>query len=109
MKSKIIIGIIVLVAIWITGIIVDFDELATKKPNPEYQKYIAEYKAETEKKYNDIIDQLDNDYRIQFNEEKSIRVDDCIGSNFEGAEVKLAGIQIYDSIFRKKSKTFLYL
>lgn len=108
MKNKIGFVILLLGIIWIMGIIVDFDELATKKPNPEYQKYIAEYKAETEKKYNDIIDQLNNEYRIQFNEEKSIRVDDCIGSNFEGAEVKLAGIQIYDSIFRQKSKKPYY-
>ena len=108
MKNKILIGVIALAIIWITGIIIDFDNLANKKPNPEYQEYIANYKAETEQKYNEIIDQLDDEYRIQFNEQKSIRIDDCIGSNFEGAEVKLAGIQVYDSIFRQESKKPFY-
>ena len=108
MKNKILLGVISLAMIWITGIIIDFDQLANKKPNPEYQEYIANYKAETEQKYNEIIDQLDDEYKIQFNEQRSIRVDDCIGSNFEGAEVKLAGIQVYDSIFRQKSKKPYY-
>lgn len=108
MKNKIRIGVIGFAMIWITGIIIDFDQLANKKPNPEYQEYVANYKAETEQKYNEIIDQLDDEYKIQFNEQKSIRVDDCIGSNFEGAEVKLAGIQVYDSIFRQKSKKPYY-
>jgi hypothetical protein len=108
MKNKILVGIIVLAIVWITGIIIDFDELANKKPNPEYQEYIATYKADTEQKYNEIIDQLDDEYKIQFDEQKSIRIDDCIGSNFEGAEVKLAGIQVYDSIFRQKSKKPYY-
>ncbi|MFC2103953.1 hypothetical protein ACFLS4_01210 [Bacteroidota bacterium] len=104
MNKKILLIISFLTLIWIIGIVNDFDELSTKRPNPEYQKYIANYKAETERKYNDIIAQLEEDYRIQFNTQKAIRVDDCIGSNFEGAEVKLAGIQVYDSIFRQKSK-----
>jgi hypothetical protein len=108
MKNKVLIGIFVVAAVWIVGIIVDFDELANKKPNPEYQEYIKQYKAETEKKYNDIINQVHQDYAIQFNEEKSIRVDDCIGSNFEGAEVKLAGVQIHDKIFRKKDEKPYY-
>ena len=108
MKNKILLGVISLAMIWIIGIIIDFDQLANKKPNPEYQEYIANYKAETEQKYNEIIDQLDDEYKIQFNEQRSIRVDDCIGSNFEGAEVKLAGIQVYDSIFRQKSKKPYY-
>ena len=108
MKNKILIGILILLAIWIIGIIADFDNLANKKPNPEYQEYIAKYKAETEKKYNDIISQLDDERRIKFDKQKSIRIDDCIGSNFEGAEVKLAGIQMYDSIFRQISKKPYY-
>ena len=108
MKNKILWAIAIIAIIWIAGIIIDFDELANKKPNPAYQEYIAKYKAETEQKYNDIIDQLDDEYRIQFDEQKSIRVDDCIGSNFEGAEVKLAGIQVYDSIFRQKNKKPYY-
>ncbi len=108
MKNKIRLGIIILSTLWIAGIIIDFNELANKKPNPEYQRYIKEYKAITEKRYNDIIAQLNDEYRIQFDENKSIRVDDCIGSNFEGAEVKLAGIQVYDSIFRQQNKKPYY-
>ena len=108
MKNKILFAIIVFAAIWIIGIVIDFDDLANKKPNPEYQEYIKEYKATTERKYNEIIEQLDDEYRIQFDEKKSICVDDCIGSNFEGAEVKLAGIQVYDSIFRKQNKKPYY-
>lgn len=108
MKNKILTGILFLLAIWIVGIILDFDKLSNKKPNPEYQEYIANYKAETEKKYNDIISQLDDEHRIKFDEQKAIRADDCIGSNFEGAEVKLAGIQMYDSIFRQQSKKPYY-
>lgn len=108
MKNKILAGIFILCALWIIGIVIDFDDLSNKRPNPEYQEYIAKYKAETEQKYNDIINQLDDEYRIKFNEQKSIQVDDCIGSNFEGAEVKLAGIQVYDSIFRQKSKKPYY-
>ncbi len=108
MKQKITWAIAIIVIIWITGIIIDFDELANKKQNPKYQEYIENYKADTEQKYNEIIDQLDDEYKIQFNEQKSIRVDECIGSNFEGAEVKLAGIQVYDSIFRQKSKKPYY-
>jgi len=108
MKKKLPWAIAIIAIIWITGIIIDFDDLANKKPNPEYQEYIANYKVETEQKYNEIIDQLDDEYKIQFNEQKSIRIDECIGSNFEGAEVKLAGIQVYDSIFRQKSKKPYY-
>ena len=108
MKKKILWIIAILALVWITGIITDFDDLAKKTINPEYQVYIARYKAETEQKYNDIIDQLDDKYKIRFNEQKSVRVDDCIGSNFEGAEIKLAGIQVYDSIYRRKSKKPYY-
>lgn len=108
MKNKALSIAVILIIIWIIGIITDFDKLANKKPNPEYQEYIAKYKSQTEQKYNAIIEQLSNEYHIQFNEQKAIKTDECIGSNFEGAQVKLAGIQVYDSIFRQKNKKPYY-
>jgi len=90
---------ITFVTIWFIGIIVDYDELSTKTPNPEYQKYISLQKQ----KLNELIAQAGDEGKIAINENAAIRTDKCIGSNFEGAEVKLAGIQVYDSIYRTKT------
>lgn len=108
MKTKLITGIIILAAIWIIGIVIDFDELANKKPNPEYQKYIENYKNETQKKYNDIINQLHDDYKIKLDYDKAVKTNDCKVSNFEGAEVTLAGIQMYDKIYQQKNEKPYY-
>lgn len=88
-----------LLAIWVVGVVRDFDKLCKKTPNPEYQNFITQQKQNLQR----TVEQLTTGEVIRVDGANLYRSDNCIGSNFEGAEVKLAGIQLYDSIYGSKS------
>ena len=87
-----------LLAIWVVGVVRDFDKLCKKTPNPEYQNFITQQKQNLQR----TVEQLTTGEVIRVDGANLYRSDNCIGSNFEGAEVKLAGIQLYDSIYGSK-------
>ncbi|HPD96495.1 MAG TPA: hypothetical protein PLA24_11460 [Tenuifilaceae bacterium] len=99
-KKAALIAAILLLATWIIGIIREYGSLSNKTPNPEYQKYI-----ELQKEYiSKWLGSVSQESAIKIDESSMFRTDNCIGSNFEGAEVKLAGVQFYDNIYRQTSQ-----
>ncbi len=94
--------IIPLSIIWLIGMFRDFDNLSKKKDNPNYILYLSEYQDSVKREYNKVTKELSQEFQLEFTGEMG-DFDVCKITNFEGAEVKIAGIKYFNRKFFNKS------
>lgn len=106
MKKRTLVTVVALVmlAIWGIGIVNEYGRHCTLEPNPEYQQFVQQQK----RRIKEFYEHVSSEPGIAINESSVRTPDDCFGSNFEGAEVRLAGIAFYDSIYRTRSEKPYY-
>ncbi|MEW5846169.1 MAG: hypothetical protein AB1777_07885 [Bacteroidota bacterium] len=95
---------IIVLLLFMYRIIIEFDKHCSKKPNPEFKKYIELQQHQLDSMLSGMSDEgIISVSNIQLQSPSK-----CFTSNFEGAEVLIAGLQHYDSIYGTQSRKPYY-
>ncbi len=106
-KSKILFIVIIgLLLVWGGRVIAEFDLHSSKEPNSEYTQYINDYQAEIEDKIEDFKSDIGSDLSIVYDAQLAgPGIEKCISNNFEGATVKVYGMQFFDKVYGQASES----
>ncbi|MDI3525844.1 MAG: hypothetical protein PWR03_27 [Tenuifilum sp.] len=83
----------------VVRIVKEYDRHCVKKANPEFKSYLKQQQAQLDS----IVNRLSNEGLISTSGIELQSPSGCFTSNFEGAEVLIAGLQHHDSIYGTKS------
>jgi len=95
---------IAIVFLFIYRVIVEFDKHCTKKPNPEFKSYIELQ----QKQLDSLLTRMSDEGVISTSNIELQSESRCFTSNFEGAEVLIAGLQHHESIYGDQSQKPYY-
>ncbi|MEJ5315963.1 MAG: hypothetical protein WHS63_03065 [Tenuifilum sp.] len=85
-------------------VIIEFDKHCSKKPNPEFKRYIELQ----QKQLDSVLTRLGEEGIISTSKIELQSPSRCFTSNFEGAEVLVVGLQHHDSIYGTESRKPYY-